>query len=221
MKNITLFVLSITVVVLCFLWLDGCEESNGLKLDLERIAAQDKRHAERIDSAGRALEAIQDRLDSATMALTDSKVEIKKAHRETAIVKRRYNEIKFIAYQTEIERDSILAVLYVSQPPDSVVMDSLIFETVRGRVCDTLSQRQADEILTLETTVLNGDRVIELQKAETASWQFLSGEWEDRFIGSEEARGKEKKLFREKVKRLIKIITAEGVIITVLVILLI
>ena len=221
MKNITLFVLSITVVVLCFLWLDGCEEANGLKLDLERLAAKDKRHAERIDSATRALTAIQARLDSASNALAVSKSETKTAHRETQIVKRRYDEIKFVAYQTEIERDSILTVLYVSHPPDSMVMDSLIFETVRGRVCDTLSQRQADEILTLETTVLNGDRVIELQKTETANWQFTAGEYQERFQDSEEARGKEKKLFREKIKRLIKIITAEGVIITVLVILLI
>lgn len=216
--------LSITSVVFCLLWVYGCERNSDHGFEIRHLKLKDAYRARAIDNAEKILNLSRAELIQARDSIKLANQATAKAHRQTRAIVTRYQAIKFVQYTTP-ERDSVLSVLFVSNPADTLIIDSLIFEAFKGRSCDSVVNTQAAEIFAQGNELNANARVIHLQEKETANLSFMVDQWHERYDGMADVAELQQKDFKSKVKAIIKkfrkVVIVQGVAIVVLVVLLI
>ncbi len=101
------------------------------------------------------------------------------------------------------------------------ILDSMIWEVKRGRSCDTLQQTQKIVIQKQGAELIaNGDAIIIL-KSESSKLDALLKNCEALGVLNQEKFTIQKDSFKDKIKKLIRIIVVEGVVIVVMIILLV
>lgn len=105
-------------------------------------------------------------------------------------------------------------------PVPVVLFDSLVFEVQRGRICDSLSRAQSDEIMKLGNELIKQGELLRLTQLESDGKSFIIGRWEAEYQALNDGIVLMKKTFKAKINRLLRVVFIEGVGIVVLVVLL-
>ena len=101
------------------------------------------------------------------------------------------------------------------------ILDSLIFETRKGRSCDTLVQKQEIEIQKLGAELIANGQVIVLLQKESSTLDALVKNCENISNLAKQEYGIQKERFLVKIRKLWRVVVIEGGVIIVLIILLV
>jgi len=96
------------------------------------------------------------------------------------------------------------------------VLDSLIFEVRKGRMCDSLQESQSRLILATQEQLLTRDKVIALQGTQIENSAFIQATWEKRYDNAQELYQIDKQELKHKIRKRNRIILGESAIILLL-----
>ena len=103
----------------------------------------------------------------------------------------------------------------------SVLFDSLVYFTLKGKACDTLVQKQEAEIQKLGAELLaNGQAIVLLQKESSTLDALVKNCEKLGELAQKEFKIEKQKLI-VKIRKLIRVVIVEGVVIVVMIILLV
>lgn len=111
----------------------------------------------------------------------------------------------------------VMAFSQTYQVP-SVILDSLIFETIRGRQCDSVLVAKNTHIEKLYQELSGKDRQIALHKGQYEAQEFITKTWEYQYKDLQELNRIEAKGLKRKVRNRTFLVIGEGVLIILLII---
>lgn len=99
------------------------------------------------------------------------------------------------------------------------VLDSMIFEVKRGRSCDSLQKAQLVVIEKQAQELLAGYEIIRLEQSQVKSMQAINASWESTVTAMNTKHEAEKGILKAKIRKLWRVIVAEGSVILIILLL--
>jgi hypothetical protein len=103
----------------------------------------------------------------------------------------------------------------------SVIVDSMIFEVRKGRICDTLVNKQENQIQKMGLELMYQGKAIVLLKKESSTLDALLKNCEQLGTLAQKEFTIQKERLIVKIKKLVRVVIIEGGVIVVMIILLI
>jgi hypothetical protein len=103
----------------------------------------------------------------------------------------------------------------------SVILDSLIYETKKGRECGNLSIKQQIEINAITAQLTTQGKIISLKDTEVDQLRAVVATQSNELLAVKDLHGLEKARLKAKLKRLWRVVIIEGAGVIILVVLII